>query len=285
MTFLPRALVKSCIQSLILFLFFNGGATQAAMPSTPLVPVYHALFADKPAIAWQQLINLWPRLNSSAQRQAWQEALEALISRQCGNDLPVDVPAWLEHPTLELIQRDIPLNRIYRVQFLGKTARRDLQVSLTLPTGEKLFTNVMPAYEEDNQFVIESKELGTPFPPGVYQFTLTSGGETWQQSLALEGSGAPNWIRREAQQIKIQRPDHTAVCPTPWVEQSLFQRGNFKRIWWQRVVKTDALTWPKRRDAESLWANVSVIRAEARGGLTVRVEHHFSGLFLSLKQE
>jgi hypothetical protein len=262
---------------LFLLLFFCLGAARAALPVTPLEPVYHALFRGEAPAAWQQLINLWPRLNSDAQRHAWQVALTALISRQCGNDLPVAVPAWLDSPTLDLIQRDIPLNRIYRIQLSGKTNRRDLRVTLDLPSGEKLLAEVAPSYQDDGEFMVESKELGEPLPPGVYQLTFTSGGETWRQSLALQGSAALNWIRREGQEIKIQLPAHPAVCPVPWVEQSLLRRPDFVMLWWQRVARPEHLRWPQRADAESLWTNVSVIRAEARGGLMVRVEHWLGG--------
>ena len=136
------------------FLLSCLGAARASLPLTPLQPVYHALFQEQAATAWQQLINLWPGLNSDAQRQAWQSALAALVSRQCGNDLPVATPAWLDSPTLDLVQRDIPLNRIYRVQLTGKTQRRDLRVTLDLPSGEKLLAAAAPGYEPDGQFVL-----------------------------------------------------------------------------------------------------------------------------------
>lgn len=262
---------------LILLLLSDLGMARAALPPTSLQPIYHALFRDQANTAWQQLINLWPGLNSDAQRQAWQAALAALVSRQCGNDLPVAMPAWLDNPTLDLIQRDIPLNRIYRVQLSGKTKRRDLRVTLDLPSGEKLLAEVTPRYEVDDQFVLESKELGEPLPPGVYQLTFTSGAETWRRMLALPGSAALNWIRREGQGIKTQLPPHPDACPAPWVEQSLLLRPDFVTIWQRRVTRPDRLRWPQRADAASLWTNVSVIRAEARGGLTVRVVHRLGG--------
>lgn len=260
------------------------GPARAALPLTPLQPVYDALFREQAGTAWQQLINLWPGLNSDVQRQAWQAALAALVSRQCGNDLPVAPPAWLDHPTLDLVQRDIPLNRIYRVQLHGKTERRDIRITLDLPNGERLLDRVAPGYEEDGEFRLESRELGTPLPPGVYQLTFASGSETWSQALALQGSATLAVFEHSGRGRALQLPPHTAACPVPWVEQSLLRRSDFVMVWRQRVARPEYLQWPQRADAEQLWSNVSVIRAEARGGLTIRTEHRLGGPLVRQEQ-
>lgn len=264
----------SCMAFLLLACL---GPARAALPLTPLQPVYHALFREQAGKAWQELINLWPGLNSDAQRQAWQAALAALVSRQCGNDLPVAVPSWLDSPILDLVQRDIPLNRIYRVQLSGKTKRRDVRVTLDLPGGERLLDQVKPSYEAGDTFLLESTERGEPLPSGVYRLTFTSGAETWQQPLALQGNAALQWIRHEGQETKIRFPAYPAGCPAPWIEQSLLQRPDFVTVWRRRVARPDKLSWPDRADAERLWTNISVIRAEARGGLTVRLVHRLGG--------
>jgi hypothetical protein len=261
----------------VLLLCCCAGPARADLADTPLEPVYHALFSGNAQATWQQLITIWPRLNSDAQRTAWQASLTALVSRQCGKDIPVAAPVWLDNPTLDLVQRDIPLNRIYRVQFNGKTKRRDLRVTLDSPSGEKLLAEAAPRYETGDQFVLESQDLGEPLPAGVYQITVTSGADTWRQKLALPGSAALNWIRREGQGIKVRLPAHADACPAPWVEQSLLQRPDFVTVWSQRVASPEQLRWPPRADAESLWTSVSVIRAEARGGLTLRLVHRLGG--------
>ncbi|MGB7192792.1 MAG: DUF2861 family protein [Collimonas pratensis] len=263
--------------ALALVLLCCLGAASAALPLTPLQPVYHALLREQAGTAWQQLINLWPSLNSDAQRQAWLAALAALVARQCGNDLPVATPSWLDSPTLDLVQRDIPLNRIYRVQLHGQTNRRDVRITLDLPDGERLLDRAAPSYDSNGEFMVESKELGKPLPPGVYQLTFASGGETWSQALALHGSATLTVFEHAGRAGALQMPPHAAACPAPWVEQALLKRPDFAMVWWRRVATPEHLQWPQRADAEQLWTNVSVIRAEARGGLTIRTEHRLGG--------
>lgn len=266
-------------------LLLVSGMAHSALPVTPLEPVYHALFSQRNDQAWQQLMNLWPQMTSNVQRTAWRQALDAVISVQCGNDLPVAVPAWLDQPTLALVQRDIPLNRIYRVQLSGKSPRRDLHVSLTLPDGEEVLKDIAAEYDDDDgTFRLESEERGLPLPAGVYRLTVRSGSDVWQQALALQGSGALNWVQRQGAQIHLQRPTTAVACPSPWLEQSLLRRSDYQQVWWQRDDNLRLQPWPLRADAEALWANMSMIRVEARGGLTLRLEHRLAGPLLTLQQ-
>lgn len=267
----------------MLLLAGHSGRTGAALPPTLLEPVYHALFSQQNSLAWQQLINLWPQLTSTTQRTAWQQALETVISGQCGNDLPVSVPAWLDHPMLVLVQRDIPLNRIYRVQLSGNSPRDDLQVSLTLPDGQEIMTGAETEYDSGGQFRLESQDLGEALPAGVYHLKVSSGNDVWQQPLALQGTGGLNWIQRQGQQIHLQPPVTARVCPSPSLEQTLLKRIGYAQVWWQKSSNLQLQHWPPRPDAADLWANVSVIRVEARGGLTLRFEHRLAGPLLTLQ--
>ncbi len=274
-------MMRSIIRMILCLAPLAGQA--ATLPSTPLEPVYHALFSQRNDLAWQQLLNLWPQLTSSTQRTAWQQALDAVISGQCGNDLPVTAPAWLDHPTLVLVQRDIPLNRIYRVQLSGNSPRHDFQVSLTLPNGKDVMKAAETEYDPDGQFSLNSQDLGEALPAGVYHLTVRSGNDVWQQSLALQGSGGLDWIQRQGQKIHLQPPVTARACPSPWLEQTLLRRSDYKQVWWHKSDTLQRLAWPPRDDAAELWANVSVIRVEARGGLTLRMEHRLAGPMLTLQ--
>jgi Protein of unknown function (DUF2861) len=260
-----------------------GGQTSAALPVTPLEPVYHALFSQQNALAWQQLINAWPELNSTTQRLAWQQALNAVISSQCGNDLPIGTPVWLDRPTLVITQRDTPLNRIYRIQLLGGSPHRNLQISLTTPDGKDLMQGATAEYYAQGQFQLESQELSEPLPMGVYRLTLRAGSDVWQQSLALQGVRSLNWIQRQGHNISLQPPDMPRACPAPWLEQALLKGSDYQQIWSQKSDKLQIQPWPPRNDVAELWGIAAVDREEARGGLTLRFEHRLAGPLLTLQ--
>lgn len=275
-------MMRSFILSGMLLMALSG-QTSAALPATSLEPVYHALFNQQNALAWQQLINVWPALSGSTQRASWQQALNAVISSQCGNDLPVGSPAWLDRPTLVIMQRDIPLNRIYRIQLQGGTPHRNLQISLTSPDGKDLMHGATAEYYDKGQFQLESQDLGEPLPMGVYQLTLRAGSDVWQQSLALQAVRNLNWIQRQGHNIRLQSPDIPRACPAPWLEQALLKGSDYQQIWSQKSEKIQMQPWPSRNDATELWGIAAVDREEARGGLTLRFEHRLAGPLLTLQ--
>lgn len=269
------------IGAFLLLLSLSGRTVM--LPSTLLEPVYNALFSKENSMAWQQLINLWPQVTGAVQRSAWQQALNALVSGQCGNDLPVTMPDWLDAPILVMIQRDSPLNRIYRVQFRGKSQRQDLKVSLSMPGGKEIMLDAEVEYEHDGYFQLESDEQGEALPVGVYRLTIRSENDVWQQVLALQGSSSLNWIQRRGQQIHLQPPVVAPACPTPWLEQRLLKSRDYTQEWWQKNDSLRLQPWPQRNDADDLWANISVVRVEARGALTLRIEHQLAGPLLTLQ--
>lgn len=109
----------------------------------------------------------------------------------------------------------------------GNSTSRDLHVSLLLPNGEEILTDAATEDDTDGQFKLESKELGSPLPAGVYHLKVRSGTDVWQQSLALQGSGRLNWIQRQGQKIRLLQPLVPVSCPLPWLEQSLLQRSDY----------------------------------------------------------
>lgn len=85
----------------------------------PLQPATLALLQGDNRHAWQSLQQAWPALNSDAERRSWQGMLAALSAQHCGKDFPLTLPDGVSELRLELIQRDAPLLRDYRVQFTG----------------------------------------------------------------------------------------------------------------------------------------------------------------------
>ena len=53
--------MKRCLSAMLIFSSFS---VSAALPQTPLEPVYHQLFNQRDDLANRQLIDVWPRLNS-----------------------------------------------------------------------------------------------------------------------------------------------------------------------------------------------------------------------------
>ena len=96
-------------------------------------------------------------------------------------------------------------------------------------------------------------------------------------------SGGLNWLQRQGQKIILQPARVPAACPPVWLEQTLLRRSDFQQIWWQRSDNLQPKPWPQRADADAIWANMSVIRVEARGGLTLRLEHRLAGPLLTLQ--
>lgn len=255
---------------------------QAALPETPLEPVYHQLFNQRGDLAYGQLTEVWPRLNSQAQRQAWEEALNAVVSHQCGKDLPSAVPAWLDDITLTLMQRDMPLSRIYRITLSGNSPRHDLRVSLLLPEGKEALSSMRVEYEPEGEFRVESEEFNQPLNEGVYLLTVSSGGQQWRQSLALQGINGLSQAQLQGHKIILHTPRVAASCPQPWLEQSLLKRDDYSQVWWQRSDKMALVTWPAEQ-VENLWATVAVVSAENRGSVTVRTEHRLAGPLATLQ--
>lgn len=271
--------MKLPLSALLIVSSFSVGAT---LPQTPLEPVYHHLFNQRGDLANSQLIDVWPRLNSEAQRQAWKEALNVVVSRQCGKDFTPAVPEWLDDLTLTLMQRDMPLNRIYRITLSGKSPRRDISVALMLPDGKKAFAAMPVQYEAAGEFRVESEEFTQPLSEGVYLLTVSSGGQQWQQPLALQGIGGLTQIQLHDRAISLTTPQVSPACPKPWLEQTLLNRSDYNQIWWAKNDQLTLVPWPSK-PAESVWATVAVVSAENRGSVTVRTEHRLAGPLATMK--
>ena len=98
----------------------------------PLQPATLALLQGDNRHAWQSLQQAWPALNSDAERRSWQGMLAALSAQHCGKDFPLTLPDGVSELRLELIQRDAPLLRDYRVQLTGEGPSPPLNLSIPL---------------------------------------------------------------------------------------------------------------------------------------------------------
>ena len=270
--------MKRCLFALMISSVTAG----ATLPQTPLEPFYHQLFNERSDLANSQLIHVWPQLNSDAQRTAWKDALYALVSKQCGKDLPPAAPEWLDDTTLTLMQRDMPLNRIYRITLSGKSLRHDLKVSLVLPDGKEVLSTAPIQHEPENEYRVESQEFNQPLSEGVYLLTVSSGGQQWQQPLALQGIAGLSRIQLHDREMTLNAPQVASSCPEPWLEQTLLNRTDYSQIWWARSDKLSLVPWPSKLP-DSVWATVAVVSAENRGSVAVRIEHRLAGPLVMLQ--
>ena len=103
-----------------LLLALSAGCVMATERADPLQPATLALLQGDNRHAWQSLQQAWPALTSDAERRSWQGMLAALSAQHCGKDFPLTLPDGVSELRLELIQRDAPLLRDYRVQLTGE---------------------------------------------------------------------------------------------------------------------------------------------------------------------
>ncbi len=103
-----------------LLLALSAGCVMATDRADPLQPATLALLQGDNRHAWQSLQQAWPALTSDAERRSWQGMLAALSAQHCGKDFPLTLPDGVSELRLELIQRDAPLLRDYRVQLTGE---------------------------------------------------------------------------------------------------------------------------------------------------------------------
>jgi hypothetical protein len=100
------------------WLLVCASASTAQTRLDPLLTAKSALLQGDSRNSWPALVAAWPALGSEAQRRAWQGMLSALNEVHCGRDFPLTLPAEVHELALELIQRDAPLLRDYRVQLI-----------------------------------------------------------------------------------------------------------------------------------------------------------------------
>jgi len=263
--------------ALTLFFMVPSSMAMAAIPVTPLSSVYITLFEGQQYKAWDQLNSTWPALKSEIQRREWVKALRMLVSQQCGNNSPINTPEWLDEPVIEFIQRDIPLNRIYKIRMKAKTSHQELKIRLVSPSGRNLLEDTQLVFTKSNHFYLESKDYGVGFEAGIYELEIINNTDTWKIKISFQGTDDINWVNRINSHISTRRPKQPLVCPTPWVEQRILSLPNYEDVWFKQTKIRTPLRWPYRKDAKAFWASISVVRSEARGGLTLHFVHRFAG--------
>lgn len=238
----------------------------------PLQPATLALLQGVNRHAWQSLQQAWPALNSDAERRSWQGMLTALSAQHCGKDFPLTLPDGVSELRLELIQRDAPLLRDYRVQLTGEGSITTAE--LIDPAGHDRLAGAQWEAEENKGVRVVGADLPTPLPPGLYQLRLAVAGKEWQVALPLPAVQDLDWLSRSPQRV-ANPPANPASCTPLWLEQTVLARPQYSLLWWNRLPLDGKVGWPAA--TPDSWRTFSLVQTSQRGQLVLQLSHSQAG--------
>lgn len=238
----------------------------------PLQPATLALLQGDNRHAWQSLQQAWPALNSDADRRSWQGMLAALGAQHCGKDFPLTLPDGVGELRLELIQRDAPLLRDYRVQLTGEGPITVAE--LVDPAGRNRLAGAQWEAEENKGVRVVGADLPTPLPAGLYQLRLTVAGKHWQVALPLPAVQDLDWLSRSPLAV-ANSPANPASCTPLWLEQTVLARPQYSLLWWNRLPLDGKVGWPAV--TPDSWRTLSLVQTSQRGQLVLQLSHSQAG--------
>ncbi|MBW3806515.1 DUF2861 family protein [Aeromonas jandaei] len=238
----------------------------------PLQPATLALLQGDNRHAWQSLQQAWPALNSDAERRSWQGMLAALSAQHCGKDFPLTLPDGVSELRLELIQRDAPLLRDYRVQLTGEGSITAAE--LIDPAGRDRLAGAQWEAEENKGVRVVGADLPTPLPAGLYQLRLTVAGKAWQVALPLSAVQDLDWLSRSPQAV-ANPPANPASCSPLWLDQAVLARPQYSLLWWNRLPLDGKVGWPAA--TPDSWRTLSLVQTSQLGQLVLQLSHSQAG--------
>lgn len=255
-----------------LLLALSAGCVMATDRTDPLQPATLALLQGDNRHAWQSLQQAWPALNSDAERRSWQGMLAALSAQHCGKDFPLTLPDGVSELRLELIQRDAPLLRDYRVQLTGEGSITAAE--LIDPAGHDRLAGAQWEAEENKGVRVVGADLPTPLPVGLYQLRLTVAGKAWQVVLPLPAVQDLDWLSRSPLAVATP-PANPASCTPLWLEQTVLARPQYSLLWWNRLPLDGKVGWPAA--TPDSWRTLSLVQTSQRGQLVLQLSHSQAG--------
>lgn len=238
----------------------------------PLQPATLALLQGDNRHAWQSLQQAWPALNSDAERRSWQGMLTALSAQHCGKDFPLTLPDGVSELRLELIQRDAPLLRDYRVQLTGEGPIAAAE--LIDPAGRDRLVGAQWEAEENTGVRVVGADLPTPLPAGLYQLRLAVAGKRWQVALPLPAVQDLDWLSRSPLAV-ANPPANPASCTPLWLDQAVLARPKYSLLWWHRIATDEPVNWPAT--TPDSWRTLSLVQTSQRGQLVLLLSHSQAG--------
>ncbi|ANB54204.1 hypothetical protein WM43_16855 [Aeromonas veronii] len=238
----------------------------------PLQPATLALLQGDNRHAWQSLQQAWPALNSDAERRSWQGMLAALSAQHCGKDFPLTLPDGVSELRLELIQRDAPLLRDYRVQLTGEGSITAAE--LVDPAGHNRLAGAQWEAEGSKGVRVVGADLPMPLPAGLYQLRLTVAGKEWQVALPLPAVQDLDWLSRSPLAV-ANPPSNPASCTPLWLDQAVLARPQYSLLWWNRLPLDSKVGWPAA--TPDSWRTLSLVQTSQRGQLVLQLSHSQAG--------
>ncbi|MGE6105954.1 DUF2861 family protein [Aeromonas veronii] len=238
----------------------------------PLQPATLALLQGDNRHAWQSLQQAWPALTSDAERRSWQGMLAALSAQHCGKDFPLTLPDGVGELRLELIQRDAPLLRDYRVQLTGEGPITAAE--LIDPAGHNRLAGAQWEAEGSKGVRVVGADLPMPLPAGLYQLRLTVAGKEWQVALPLPAVQDLDWLSRSPQAV-ANPPANSASCTPLWLDQAVLARPKYSLLWWHRIATDEPVNWPTA--TPDSWRTLSLVQTSQRGQLVLQLSHSQAG--------
>ena len=255
-----------------LLLALSAGCVMATDRADPLQPATLALLQGDNRHAWQSLQQAWPALTSDAERRSWQGMLAALSAQHCGKDFPLTLPDGVSELRLELIQRDAPLLRDYRVQLTGEGPITAAE--LIDPAGRDRLAGAPWEAEENSGVRVVGSDLPTPLPAGLYQLRLAVAGKDWQVALPLPAVQDLDWLSRTPQAV-ANPPANPASCTPLWLDQAVLARPQYSLLWWNRLPLDGKVGWPAA--TPDSWRTLSLVQTSQRGQLVLQLSHSQAG--------
>ncbi len=255
-----------------LLLALGAGCVMATERADPLQPATLALLQGDNRHAWQSLQQAWPALTNDAERRRWQGMLAALSAQHCGKDFPLTLPDGVSELRLELIQRDAPLLRDYRVQLTGEGAITAAE--LVDPAGSDRLAGAQWEVEENKGVRVVGADLPTPLPAGLYQLRLAVAGKAWQVVLPLPAVQDLDWLSRTPQAV-ANPPANPASCTPLWLDQAVLARPQYSLLWWHRIAPDEPVNWPAA--TPDSWRTLSLVQTSQRGQLVLQLSHSQAG--------
>lgn len=255
-----------------LLLALSAGCVMATERADPLQPATLALLQGDNRHAWQSLQQAWPALTSDAEHRSWQGMLAALSAQHCGKDFPLTLSDGVSELRLELIQRDAPLLRDYRVQLTGEGPITAAE--LIDPAGRDRLAGAQWEAEENSGVRVVGSDLPTPLPAGLYQLRLTVAGQRWQVALPLPAVQDLDWLSRSPQAV-ANPPANPASCTPLWLDQAVLARPQYSLLWWNRLPLDGKVGWPAA--TPDSWRTLSLVQTSQRGQLVLQLSHSQAG--------